>query len=176
MGAYIEENLLRDERVVYEAHLSRWAFFGPIFWGIVLGPVLVIAVLVLKPYYQADFDKYPVSWKILEAVVAVCVIVAISTLASVWVRYRSTELAVTNRRVIAKFGFMRRETFELNIDRVEGIQVSQGITGRILGFGTLRIAGAGNADPIPNISHPMRFKKAVMESQDEYRNWASGRV
>src|SRR6185437_5603419 len=33
-----------------------------------------------------------------------------------WLRYRSTELAVTNRRVIAKFGLIQRRTTEMNLD------------------------------------------------------------
>ena len=46
----------------------------------------------------------------------------------------------------------------------------QGIIGRLLGYGTLRIAGAGNFDPIPNVSAPLAFKKAVLESQEAFRN------
>jgi len=48
----------------------------------------------------------------------------------VYLRYISTELAFTNKRVIAKVGFIRRQTIELRIDKVESIQVEQGIFGR----------------------------------------------
>ena len=44
----------------------------------------------------------------------------------------------------------------------------------VFGFGTLRIAGAGNADPIPNISDPMGFKTAVNEAQAAARNLLRG--
>ncbi len=84
-----------------------------------------------------------------------------------YVKYKSTELAITNRRVIAKFGFISRRTIEINIAKVESIQVDQGILGRILDFGTLVISGAGNPQaPIPGISDPMAFRKAFMEAQD----------
>ena len=84
-----------------------------------------------------------------------------------YVRYKTTELAVTNKRVIAKFGFVRRSTIELNLKKVESIQVDQSIAGRIFDFGTLIISGAGNPQaPIPGISAPMAFRKAFMEAQD----------
>lgn len=84
-----------------------------------------------------------------------------------FINYKTTELAFTNKRVIAKFGFISRQTIELNISKVESIQVNQGILGRIFNYGTLVISGAGNPQaPIPGISDPMSFRRAFMESQD----------
>ncbi len=84
-----------------------------------------------------------------------------------YLRYKTTELAFTNKRVIAKFGFISRKTVELNISKVESIQVNQGILGRIFNFGTLVISGSGNPQaPILGISNPMAFRRAFMESQD----------
>ncbi|SMB21978.1 conserved protein of unknown function [Sterolibacterium denitrificans] len=84
-----------------------------------------------------------------------------------FIQYKTTELAFTNKRVIAKFGFISRQTIELNISKVESIQVNQDILGRICNFGTLVISGAGNPQaPIPGISDPMSFRRAFMESQD----------
>lgn len=83
-------------------------------------------------------------------------------------RYKTTELAVTNKRVIAKFGFISRQTVELNINKVESIQVNQGILGRIFNYGSLIISGAGNPQaPIPGISDPMTFRRVFMETQDQ---------
>ena len=84
-----------------------------------------------------------------------------------YIRYTTTELAFTNKRVIAKFGFISRQTIELNISKVESIQVNQGVLGRIFNFGTSVISGAGNPQaPIPGISDPMSFRRVFMESQD----------
>jgi uncharacterized membrane protein YdbT with pleckstrin-like domain len=86
------------------------------------------------------------------------------------IRYITTELAFTNRRVIAKFGFISRQTIELNLVKVESVQVNQGILGRIFNFGTLVISGAGNPQaPIPGISNPMTFRRSFMEYQDQAR-------
>ena len=87
-----------------------------------------------------------------------------------YVKYKTTELAVTNRRVIAKFGFISRRTVELNITKVESVQVDQSALGRLFDFGTLVISGSGGSqEPIPGISKPMAFRKALMEAQDQSR-------
>ncbi|MCA3108131.1 MAG: PH domain-containing protein [Rhodocyclaceae bacterium] len=93
--------------------------------------------------------------------------VGLILLALAWVKQRSTELAVTNKRVITKFGFIQRDTVELNIQKVESVQVQQGIMGRMLDFGTIVIAGGGSPQaPVPGISDPMGFRRAFLEAQE----------
>jgi uncharacterized membrane protein YdbT with pleckstrin-like domain len=84
-----------------------------------------------------------------------------------YVRLKTTELAITTKRVIVKHGFIRRRTIEININKVESIQVDQEILGRLFNFGTLVIGGAGNPQaPIDGISAPMEFRRAFIEAQD----------
>ena len=86
----------------------------------------------------------------------------------VYIKYKTTELAITNKRVIAKFGFISRRTIEININKVESIQVDQTLLGRIFNYGTLLISGAGNPQaPIPGISQPILFRKAFVEAQED---------
>ena len=90
-----------------------------------------------------------------------------------WVRYKSTELAITTKRVIVKVGFIRRSTVEININKVESIQVDHAILGRLFNFGTLVIAGAGTPQaPVAGISAPMEFRKAFIEAQERARSGA----
>jgi uncharacterized membrane protein YdbT with pleckstrin-like domain len=82
-----------------------------------------------------------------------------------WIRVHSTEVAITNKRVIAKFGFITRHTVEINLDKVEALRVEQGFWGRILNFGTIYISGAGTSvAPIPNIADPLVFRRKFMEA------------
>ena len=86
-----------------------------------------------------------------------------------YIRYQSTELAITNRRVIAKFGFISRRTIELNLNRIEGIEVMQTIPGRILDYGSLLMSGVGSLkEPIHGISQPMEFRKAFMNAVENH--------
>jgi uncharacterized membrane protein YdbT with pleckstrin-like domain len=90
-----------------------------------------------------------------------------------YVRYKTTELAITTKRVIVKSGFIRRRTIEININKVESIQVDQEILGRVFNFGTLVISGAGNPQaPVAGISSPMEFRRAFIEAQEQAKTGA----
>ena len=98
-------------------------------------------------------------------ILTVVVVVGLVFLVIAWVRVRSTELAITNRRVIAKFGFIKRHTVEINLEKVEALKVEQGLWGRFLNFGTIFISGAGTSvAPISNIADPLVFRRKFMEA------------
>jgi uncharacterized membrane protein YdbT with pleckstrin-like domain len=84
-----------------------------------------------------------------------------------YVRYKSVELALTTKRVIVKHGFVRRQTVEINLNKIESIQVEQGLFGRLFNFGTLIVSGTGTSHaPLAGIAEPMGFRKAFIEAQD----------
>ena len=95
------------------------------------------------------------------------IIFAIYSLIKALITKATTELAITSKRVIAKFGLIRRNTVELNHSKVESLNVDQSILGRILGFGTLVINGTGGGKtPIPSIDSPLEFRREAMQVVD----------
>jgi uncharacterized membrane protein YdbT with pleckstrin-like domain len=137
MASYVEDALVKDERVVHLGRISLWSLWGYLLAGLLLLPVFGVGLVFFGIAY---------------------------------VKYKTTELAITTRRVIAKFGFVSRRTVELNIQKVESIQVEQTVMGRLLDYGTLVISGGGNPQaPIPGISDPIAFRKAFIEAQDAPR-------
>ena len=76
----------------------------------------------------------------------------------------SDEFAITNRRVIIKTGLISRKTFEMNLSKIESVNVDQSILGRILGYGTIRIVGSGGTkEEFPKILKPLEFRKKFQE-------------
>ncbi len=74
------------------------------------------------------------------------------------------EFAITNKRVIVKTGLIRRKTVELNLTKIESVNVNQSILGRILGFGSIQIVGTGGTrESFTNIRKPLRFRKRFQE-------------
>ena len=87
-----------------------------------------------------------------------------------WIIYISTELAITNKRIISKSGLIKRQTMEMFLEKVESIQVDQSILGRIFNFGSITISGTGgDKSPIRNISRPLDFRQAFMGAVDGNR-------
>ena len=85
----------------------------------------------------------------------------------VYIIYKTTEIAITNKRIIAKSGFISRSTIEFSLPKIESLQVDQGVLGRMLDYGTVIVAGAGSPSlSIPGIASPLRFRKHFMEATD----------
>ena len=104
---------------------------------------------------------------VLLGILLLVVVVGLFFLIYAWIQVRSTEIAITNRRVIAKFGFIKRHTVEINLDKVESLRVEQGLWGRFLNFGTIYVSGAGTAvAPFPDIADPLVFRRKFMEATD----------
>jgi len=137
MSSYVEEALVKDERVVHMGHISLWSLWHLIAVGVLLLPAFGLGLIFLVIAY---------------------------------VRYKSVELAVTTKRIIVKHGFVRRQTIEINLNKVESIQVEQGLLGRVFNFGTLIVSGTGTAHaPLTGIAEPMGFRKAFIEAQGSER-------
>lgn len=79
----------------------------------------------------------------------------------------TTEIAVTNERLIYKKGLVARHVGELSIDRIEGVSVSQGFFARIFGYGRISIRGMGVGEIIlpPMIEAPISFRNAIQEAR-----------
>ncbi len=73
-----------------------------------------------------------------------------------------TEYGLTNKRVIVKTGVIGRSTEELNLAKVETVELRQTILGRLFGFGDVVLSGTGNSTLVfKNASNPIEVKKAI---------------
>ena len=117
--------------------------------------------------HRARVSWWSQFWLVFLGMLTLVAVVGVVFLVWAWIRVRSTELAITSRRIIAKFGFVKRHTVEINLDKVESLKVEQGVWGRFLNFGTIFISGSGSSvAPIPNIADPLVFRRKFMEATD----------
>ena len=74
----------------------------------------------------------------------------------------TTEIGVTDRRVVYKRGFISRQTAEMNMDKVESVLVDQTLTGRLLNYGTITIKGTGaSIENLRRIADPIALRSAI---------------
>jgi uncharacterized membrane protein YdbT with pleckstrin-like domain len=125
-----------------------------IHWFIFVSDVLMLLLALAIMDYQ---------WMLAAGIAAVTIFTTIKDL----IYYLTTELALTNKRVIAKFGWIQRHTIELSLARVESLTVNQSIFGRIFNFGTLTVNGIGGIQtPIPVIADPLKFRSNTLNLLD----------
>ena len=79
-----------------------------------------------------------------------------------WLRLRTIEHGVTNKRVIYKHGIISRNTEEMKLGSIETVRIDQGVWGRILGFGDIRLTGKGISDVVfRRMDDPMEVKRRI---------------
>lgn len=79
-----------------------------------------------------------------------------------WLRLRSIEQGVTNKRVIQKRGIISRKSEEMKISSIETVEIIQSVFGRMLNYGTIKVTGRGLSDIIfTNIADPMDVKRKI---------------
>ena len=126
-----------------------------------------------KVLYRAHTSLWSLTPMIQLGILLLAVVVGLYFLIAAWIRYRTTEFAVTDRRVKAKTGLVSRRTVEMFLDKVESLNVEQSIPGRVFGYGTVTIRGTGaTSEAFGNISAPLELRKHFMEAADAYRRKA----
>jgi len=129
---------------------------------------------------ETVIHKARVSWwsqfgLLFLGVLLAVVVVGLIFLAMAWINVRSTEIAITNRRIITKFGFIKRHTVEINLEKVEALRVEQGFMARMLNYGTIYISGAGTSvAPLADIADPLVFRRKFMEATGRPINMPRG--
>ena len=92
----------------------------------------------------------------------VSAIAAIGAFIPAWFRRLTTEIAVTDRRIILKRGFIRRSTIEMNMQKVESIDVDQTLAGRLFNYGNVTIRGTGSSfATLRLINSPLKLRTSV---------------
>jgi uncharacterized membrane protein YdbT with pleckstrin-like domain len=145
--SYVDKNLMPGEKVIYRTHLHWAVFLWPILW-------FVVAIWL----YSAGVANGPIFATL------VLLLITFPMLFDAFVARRTSEFAVTNKRVLIKTGLIRRHSLETLLNKIEGICVEQGILGRIVDYGTIIITGTGGSkEPFHRIANPMEFRRQVQE-------------
>jgi uncharacterized membrane protein YdbT with pleckstrin-like domain len=151
MGRYIDEILQPDEKVLFTTRI-HWVVYLPA----LVGWILAIALFALA---RGALEGITILWLSLSGILA---LIALYWTLRAWFRRWTSETDVTTMRVVHKEGFIQRETFEMNLDRVESVDVSQSIAGRLLGYGDVTIVGVGDSErTIRMIGSPIQFRNHI---------------
>jgi uncharacterized membrane protein YdbT with pleckstrin-like domain len=149
---YVERVLQPGETVVHAARLH---------WFIYLIPVLMLAVAAVCAAFAVTSDKPGIAIPLL-LIAGLLAPIGLISAAGVVIRSLTTELVLTDRRVIYKTGVFRRHTMEMNRTKVETVGVDQSILGRLLNYGTVVVRGTGGSlEPIRNIADPLSFRNQI---------------
>jgi len=159
---YVSKTLASGEQIVhrarfnwtYNAAADLWLLFAasPLIVNTALGYVLQTRTLE---------ESAPVLLTSLAAL-ALGLILWLERMIAKW----ATEIVVTNQRFVYKRGFLARRASEVNLAMIEEVSFEQSLLGRILGYGTLVIRGAGvGVLKLPPIAKPVALRRAIQDAK-----------
>ena len=147
--SYVERVLQPGEQV---RHISS------IHW-IVYWPGVAVALLAVAAFWFSEKRLLTGVWLYTGYALALGAVVL---LVQEWFQSWITEIAVTNRRVIHKKGLIRRQTNEMNTDKVESVQVEQTFLGRMFDYGNVKILGTGEGfETLRTIASPLKLRNSI---------------
>jgi uncharacterized membrane protein YdbT with pleckstrin-like domain len=159
--SYVESHLVPDETVIYQTRLHWIVMLGRIVLGCLLFG-LPGAFLLYYAFNQTGIESKTLH--IMEAGGVALLVCGVVVILMGMVRRNATEIALTNRRVVIKTGLVGRKTIELMLSKVESIEVSETVLGRMLGYGTIVVVGTGGTpEPFDQVAHPLEFRSRVQQ-------------
>jgi len=150
--SYVQRVIVPNEKIIAVGRLS-WIVYHRAIAFVVLGIVFV----VLEHIFSNQ------AWLIIGTG-GLFGVAALASALDAWFLRWTTEIAVTDKRIIYKRGFIRRRTVEMNMDKVATVDVDQSILGRLLDYGSIRIVGTGGASGIEwlhRVADPLALRTAI---------------
>lgn len=173
---YIKQSLSEDEQLIHIAQF-HWMYNVRAVFNVIFGIALSIGIIVFAIKFQPMmFGKVPEGLSVFDQIRSLhptlkilsffVFILGVLKFAQMMIVRATTEIGVTDTRLVYKRGLVARAVGEINIDRIEGVNVLQGIFGRIFGYGRVMVRGMGVGEVVlPPIAQPIRFKKAIEKAR-----------
>jgi membrane protein YdbS with pleckstrin-like domain len=135
---------------------------GRLHWSIYLR-ALVVLVLAMALLVFAERQPDPDWQRTAQWAAGVVGALGLLLLLAAWIRRLGTEIVVTDRRVILNHGLLTRRTMEMNMSKIEMVDVQQSLWGRIWGYGTVKIHGTGvDIEALKSIGSPLAIRNAIV--------------
>lgn len=148
--SYVRKAIAPGEKIIYEGRL-HWMIYGTSLGLLAFGLAFGVWTWTMPPNPIAG-------WAFLAIMIG-----ALVAAADAWITRFSTEIVVTDKRLIHKTGFYRYASTEKTLDRVDSVDVTQTIAGRLLGFGTVLVRGTGSTiEVISDVDEPLMLRNALM--------------
>lgn len=165
MAGYVEKTLARDEHIVYRAHYN-WTFsLFPVLW-FALGATPLVMFFMLQFSARLPFEELRAGWWAAGSGFALGMLILLNHLIILW----TTEFAVTTYRFVFKHGWIKRDSQEVSLNKIEEITLHQSFWGRIFGYGKLVIRGTGVGKiELPNIDNPIYVRRVIENARADLR-------
>jgi uncharacterized membrane protein YdbT with pleckstrin-like domain len=156
---YIQRTLIAGESVLYRAHL-HWVV---LLWHGLIGGISILVGLALLIGTLVTTGR-DLGHGGTAAVIggAVLLVAGFGIVLTGILKRASTEIAVTNKRVLIKTGFFSRKTIEIFLSKIESVVVDETFLAKTFGYGTVTVRGTGGTpEQFDRVANPLEFRRQV---------------
>lgn len=141
---FLKSQFQPGEEIVYRARIHWFLFTEP------------LCLLAMGGFILWDVSAPIMKW----LGITVLFLALVSLVQRIFVKVGSL-FVITNRWAILKTGIIQRRVAELVLHRCEGIQTTENVTGRLLGYGTPVVTTGGATNCYYFVRKPFEFKRAI---------------
>lgn len=106
--------------------------------------------------------------RILVDIWAMCFLIGFVWIVRDLIKYFTTKLIITNKRVNGKTGLINTNELDSPLNKINGVQVRQGFFGKIFNYGTISITTASTVFNFDYIEKPNEFKTILNNQMEKY--------
>lgn len=174
---YREKLLAPSETIALITRPHVFTFWAnALLWLIVTLFFLVLALALESTAIIPQFEPPARRWAVIAFLLLA--LVGVLSMLAAWVRYRSSEIIVTDRRVLRVNGVLSKDVIDNGLDAITDLQLRQSPFGRLFDYGDVEILTAsdssgGARDTFPAVAGPIRFMHAVQAQREARRPGAT---
>lgn len=154
MSGYVERNLNPGESIEYRGRAS---------WAAVLHRGITILIISFVLAALASHSSA------LSGLAGLGFIIAIVSLVEGFMFRKTSEYALTDRRVIGKYGWIRHQSVDVLMTHISAVSLSMTTLGRIFGYGTIWVNRAGTRSGLLRLGRPRAILSAVHHRLEDSR-------
>lgn len=99
---------------------------------------------------------------------AICILIGLIWIVKDLIKFFTTKLIITNKRVNGKTGLINTNKLDSPLNKINGVQVKQGLFGKIFNYGTVSITTASTTFNFDYIDKPNEFKNILNNQIEKY--------
>lgn len=158
---YTESLLATNEEIVYR---TKQHWMAPIFGTIAGVAVLVggVVLFILQLTMGSGILRDLAFWASI-----ILVVVGVAMVGYSYIQWWVEDYAVTNQKVMKVAGLLNKKTSGAALEKINDVVMEQGPLGRMLGYGTLKVATASDSTDMvyETMRAPAEFRRAMLDQK-----------
>lgn len=117
---------------------------------------------------KAQLSVVALIFKLFIDLFACCIMIGLVWFPRDLINYFTSKLEITNRRIKGKTGLIKTNELDSPLNKINSVQVKQGLCGKIFNYGTIIITTSSSVFEFDYVNKPNQFKTILNNQIEAY--------